>query len=94
MLAYTPGPLQSSSLRTDSFYPRLVMSPSGAYLAAGSSTGRVLLWDVSALLRIGADVKDRQPVVLGGHAAEVSSADWGFDSVCPLFLLVFKLKDS
>jgi len=41
----------------------------------------VLLWDVGAVLRIGADIKDRQPVVLGGHAAEVSSVDWGFDSL-------------
>lgn len=81
--AYLSKPLSNpSALKIDTFYPRLAISPCGGYLASGSSTGNVLVWDTEKVLRPGASEKEREAVVLGGaSSAETSGVDWGYDSV-------------
>ena len=79
--AYLPKVLSHHSLKLDTFYPRLALSPCGGFLAAGSSTGNVLLWDAESVLRPTAPEAAMTPVVLGGASAETSGVDWGYDSV-------------
>jgi denticleless len=73
--------LSHHSLKLDTFYPRLALSPCGNFLAAGSSTGNVLLWDTESVLRPGAAEAAKAPIILGGASAETSGVDWGHDSV-------------
>jgi hypothetical protein len=79
--AYLPKVLSHHSLKLDTFYPRLALSPCGSFLAAGSSTGNVLLLDAESILRPEATEAATTPVVLGGASAETSGVDWGYDSV-------------
>lgn len=83
LASYIRQPLSHPALTVETFYPRLALSRDGEYLASGSSSGKVLLWDTRPLLSSrGADANI--PTVLGGHSLETSSVDWGYDSVSHL----------
>ena len=75
-----PLPITHPCLQVSSFYPRLALSPCGTFLAAGSSNGRLVLWDAKRLLTPGATAKE-DAVILDAHTAEVSSVDWSHDNV-------------
>ncbi|KAF8308953.1 WD40 repeat-like protein [Clavulina sp. PMI_390] len=91
----TPPLTRPHALKVDTFYPRIAMSPDGRWVACGSSSGNVVLWDVDAVLKPcsnknGLDESNgrhktaRDPVVLGGGGsatAETSGVDWGHDSL-------------
>ena len=75
-----PLPVTHPCLQVGSFYPRLALSPCGRFLAAGSSNGRLVLWDAKSLLTPGITTKEAA-VVLDAHTAEVSGVDWSYDNV-------------
>ncbi|KAF8330809.1 WD40-repeat-containing domain protein [Cantharellus anzutake] len=75
-----PLPVTHPCLEVDSFYPRLALSPCGAFLAVGSSNGRLVLWDTKSLLSLGINAKE-EAVILEAHTAEVSSVDWSQDEL-------------
>lgn len=81
LASYIHTPISHPSLTLDSFYPRLSVSRDGAFLASGSSTGKILLWDANALLDPFGLEESSKPVVLAGHTAETSCVDWGYDTV-------------
>lgn len=60
------------------FYIRCAISPDSRYLATGSSSGEVFLWDTEGR------GSGQEAVRLKGHEREVSGLDWGHESVrCP-----------
>jgi hypothetical protein len=54
--------------RVDSFYVKSAFSPDGRQIVSGSSDHGVYVWD--------ADAPHRPPVVLWGHASEVTAVAW------------------
>lgn len=73
-----PEPMGDPRLRVNSFYLRLAVSPCGSWLASGSSSGDVLVWDIARSMR-----SRGGPVVLsaGAEEGETSSVDWGADGM-------------
>lgn len=73
-------PLTHPALEMRTFYPKLALSPDGAHLAAGSSSGAIVLWDTRAILKPGGE---RSGVKLVGHTPDmdVCGLDWAEDMV-------------
>lgn len=58
-----------------SFYIRCAVSPCSRFLASGTSSGDIVVWDTEGSGRA------EDAVRLRGHEIEVGQVDWGSDSV-------------
>ncbi|GAA5944178.1 hypothetical protein JCM3775_001089 [Rhodotorula graminis] len=65
----------SPQARYSTFYIRCAVSPDSRYLATGSSSGDVFMWDTEGQGTAGEAVRVK------GHTREVSGLDWGHESL-------------
>lgn len=65
----------SPHARYSTFYIRCAVSPDSRYLATGSSSGDMFMWDTEGY------GTPEEAVRVKGHTREVSGLDWGHESV-------------